>query len=353
VTAYYNENDKYAAQWLRNLIEDGLIPWGYVDDRSICDVQPGDLHGYTQCHFFAGLGGWSRALRLAGWPDDRFVWTGSPPCQPFSVAGKSQGTSDSRHLWPSLSALIRECRPPIFFGEQVARAIGMGWFDAVAADLEKENYAVASAVLPACSVGAPHRRDRLWFVGYSNESLLRQEREQRGGELCGAGGDQEEGARGAGNVAHSDSGGQPVLRFSEHDCLESPPGHLPDRCGARRWGEGTDVADPSDPDRRSGEWEEKAGARQNGEWRRGSFVGSEGEHAPDTRGEGLSVTESETLLREGWGQEGGAVAQCDWWAVEPDVGRVAHGVPSRVGKLRALGNAIVPQVAEVFIRSVM
>jgi len=82
MTAYYNENDPYAAQWLRNLIEAGEIAPGYVDDRSIVDVRPDELDGYTQCHFFAGIGVWSYALRRAGWSDDAPVWTGSCPCFP-------------------------------------------------------------------------------------------------------------------------------------------------------------------------------------------------------------------------------------------------------------------------------
>ena len=86
---YYNEFDPFAAAWLRKLIEAGLIPNGEVDERSIINVQPDELRGYDQCHFFAGIGGWSHALRLAGWPDDRQIWTGSCPCQPFSVAALS------------------------------------------------------------------------------------------------------------------------------------------------------------------------------------------------------------------------------------------------------------------------
>ena len=119
---YYNEWDKYAAQWLRNLIATGHIPKGEVDERSIKDVTAGDLRGFTQCHFFAGLGGWSYALRLAGWPEDRECWTGSCPCQPFSVAGKRKGTEDERHLWPEFRRLIAERRPSVVFGEQVAAA---------------------------------------------------------------------------------------------------------------------------------------------------------------------------------------------------------------------------------------
>src|SRR5271168_3827885 len=117
---YYNEIDPFAAQWLRNLISANLIGNGHVDERSIEDVKPSELSGYTQCHFFAGIGGWSYALRLAGWPDDRPVWTGSCPCQPFSAAGKGAGFADERHLWPAFFHLIRECRPGTVFGEQVA-----------------------------------------------------------------------------------------------------------------------------------------------------------------------------------------------------------------------------------------
>ena len=91
MSAYYNEHDPFAAAWLRELIADGLIADGEVDERDIQTLDPADLAGYTQCHFFAGIGGWSLALRLAGWPDDRPVWTGSCPCQPFSSAGKSGG----------------------------------------------------------------------------------------------------------------------------------------------------------------------------------------------------------------------------------------------------------------------
>lgn len=130
---YYNEFDPYAAQWLRNLMSAGHIPKGDIDERSIKEVEPRDLAGYTQCHFFVGIGGWPYALRLAGWPEDKPCWTGSPPCQPFSVAGKQKGQADDRHLWPYLFHLIRELRPRAFFGEQVANAVKHGWFDGVCA----------------------------------------------------------------------------------------------------------------------------------------------------------------------------------------------------------------------------
>ncbi|MEM7730885.1 MAG: DNA cytosine methyltransferase, partial [Pseudomonadota bacterium] len=139
--AYYNEIEPFAAEWLRNLIAAGHVAPGDVDERSIEDVQPDDLRGYTQCHFFAGVGVWSYALRQAGWDDYSPVWTGSCPCQPFSAAGKGGGVADERHLWPAFHHLIRECQPPVVFGEQVASKDGLGWLDLVQADLEGTGYA--------------------------------------------------------------------------------------------------------------------------------------------------------------------------------------------------------------------
>jgi DNA (cytosine-5)-methyltransferase 1 len=179
---YYNENDRFASQWLRNLILAGHLPRGDVDDRSITEVRPNDLRGYTQCHFFAGIGGWALAVRLAGLPDDFGLWTGSCPCQPFSAAGKQKGQDDERHLWPVWYRLIRECKPSVVFGEQVSTAIAFGWLDEVAHDLEGEGYAVGAAVLPACSVGAPHKRDRRWFVADASEKTEGRRRICQSGE---------------------------------------------------------------------------------------------------------------------------------------------------------------------------
>lgn len=170
MTAYYNENDPKAAAWLRELIRAGHIAPGDVDERNIEDVKPDELVRYTQCHFFAGIGGWSAGLRLAGWADNTPVWTGSCPCQPFSAAGKNDGVSDERHLWPAFFWLIGQCSPATVFGEQVASKLGRAWLSGVRADLETLGYAVGAADLCAASVSAPHIRQRLWWVADANNA---------------------------------------------------------------------------------------------------------------------------------------------------------------------------------------
>lgn len=190
--AYYNEFDLQAAAWLRELIKAGHIPEGEVDERSITEVRADDLRGYRSVHLFAGIGGWPYALRLAGWPDERPVWTGSCPCPPFSAAGKKKSCpecqsreviphpyqtgifacvpcghewfADGRHLWPEFHRLLAECRPSIVFGEQVAGSDGEVWLAGVRATLERIGYGVGAANLAAGSVGAPHIRQRLFWV---------------------------------------------------------------------------------------------------------------------------------------------------------------------------------------------
>lgn len=162
---YYNDIDPYAQAAIRALIENELIPNGDVDGRSIEDVTPSDISGYTQCHFFAGVAGWPLALALAGVSPSTKLWTGSCPCQPFSAAGDGHGFADKRHLWPSWYWLIEQCKPPIVFGEQVASKLASAWVDLVHADMEALGYAFGCVPFTAAGVGALHVRERnYWFA---------------------------------------------------------------------------------------------------------------------------------------------------------------------------------------------
>ena len=166
-TAFYNEHDPFAAAWLRELIADGHIAPGIVDERSIEDLTPDDLRPFRQVHFFAGVGVWSLAARIAGIPDDAPLWTGSCPCQPFSAAGQGKGFADERHLWPAFHYLIEQCRPDIVVGEQVAGRGGDAWLDAVQADMEATGFAFGAVETVACGFGAPHKRSRNYWVAYA------------------------------------------------------------------------------------------------------------------------------------------------------------------------------------------
>jgi DNA (cytosine-5)-methyltransferase 1 len=346
VSVYYNEIDPYAAAWLRNLIGAGHIAAGDVDERSIVDVRADDLRSYTQCHFFAGIGGWSLALRLAGWPDDRPVWTGSCPCQPFSAAGAGKAADDERHLWPAWFPLIAERRPAIVFGEQVEAAIGWGWLDAVFADLEDEGYACGTAVLPACGVGAPHIRQRCWFVadntepgrvtrrGPSEASEGRNTAWVESGRLCDAGYSATIGTPDTGTAtpeSPSDSAFD-ATRQNGGSLLADANGRDAGPEGLQRGGEhgqrekdgrSMQLGDPDQPgsqrrriDRNSADERIIREAGVAGFW-------SDAEFIPCTDGKSRPV--------------------------EPGTFPLAHGIPGRVGRLRAYGNAIVPQVAAEFI----
>lgn len=329
MTAYYNEIDPYAAAWLRSLITQGLIADGVVDERSIVDVRPEDLGGFTQCHFFAGIGGWSLALRMSGWPDDKPVWTGSCPCQPFSTIGRQKGKEDERHLWPSWLSLIEKCKPPVIFGEQVAAAIAHGWIDDVADDLENQGYAVGAAIAPACSVGAPHKRDRLWFVGDSE---------------------------------YDGPSGRPFSR-SDNAAVCNHAKRENSSCESTRAGEPSNVANAKSVRRTECQQLERGNRPQDVS--RESH-GRRGSNAPvnvaDSSNKGLQgfrrhESKHDAQRREkpnGHHWSRGVLLQCPdgkQRLIEPSIPLLVNGVPARVGRLRAYGNAIVPQVAATFIKA--
>lgn len=379
-SAYYNEIDPFAAQWLRNLIAAGHIAPGEVDERSIEDVTPDDLRGFTQCHFFAGIGVWSYALRLAGWPDNQPVWTGSCPCQPFSAAGKGDGFADERHLWPHFFHLISERRPQHIFGEQVASGNANTWFDLVQADLEGMGYAFGLVPFTSAGIGAPHIRERAYWVAHAHGVIsdrrgnvqapgrdeysnggddvrladANHDRQQPGcrtgssrecakkGNNIGRGG--QNGGLGNANVARLEglSGNDgaagregttgPTAAPGVHDGMANTTGQLHHQCndGANECGRQGDT----EQNRMGGE--PVRALEVNGFWRDADWLlCRDGKWRPVEPGTFPLVD--------------GAAARMG--RVEPGVARVASS--NRIGRLKGYGNAINAQAAAAFIRAYM
>lgn len=329
MVAYYNEIDPYAAQWLRNLIDAGLTAKGEVDTRSIVDVRPGDLVAFQQCHFFAGLGGWSGALRLAGFPDDRPVWTGSCPCQPFSLAGKQKGFDDERHLWPVWRELIRERRPAKVYGEQVASA--SEWLRLVRGDLEAMDYAMAAIPCEAASAGADHLRDRYWFVGDS-AFVAQREPDNQGDALP------------TGWEARAIPGSPSHHGFGLADADDArPQGRqlLPERASER-------IAGPDGlaNSQRARQPQSEGGEQHFG----GRPIDSSKGHVSNAASEQVGASGQP---RQHDGLEWVIGADGKARRVKSGIRLLAHGVPARVAKLRALGNAIDLRPAAAFIRATM
>ncbi len=383
---YYNEHDKNAAAWLRELIRAGEISDGVVDERDIQDVKPTELSGFNQCHFFAGIGGWSLALRLAGVPDDARIWSGSCPCQPFSLAGGGLGEADERHLWPDFRNLIGFCRPPIVIGEQVAKTPGFKWLAGIRTDLERAAYAVGGSDLCAAGLGAPHIRQRIFWM--ANDTLQECHRHEAG---PGAGRWRQ--PSGSGRLGDSE-----LLRrdagSSGNGCGQegagSPHGAIPDRSGIAGG-----VADATSLPGSKQRDEPREGARRRAATDDASKCGGSGwMEIPDSNGRGAgSASESgreggtalphnrSEIIRMGAADSSGLIEQCgtitvsqkqlaaelrshpwDNFAILPcrdgkarriESGTfpLAHGIPGRVGLLRGYGNAIVAPLAAKFIEA--
>ena len=351
MSAYYNEIDPYAAEWLRNLIKAGHIADGVVDTRSIVDVRPEELFEFTQCHFFAGIGIWSHALRSAGWDDDRAVWTGSCPCQPFSGAGTRKGMSDERHLWPHWHHLIAECRPSTIFGEQVASKDGLGWIDLVQADMEGEDYAFGAFDMCSAGFGAPHIRQRLWFVADTDDAGSQGSGETRVGQGVEQSGSQSTGTGTDRRVDDTISDGRNARGIGDHGRNvgeQSDPVVEDGRVGnAQHDGQSTITEPRGDDQDASDDAKEQIVSVQS----EGASV--TGDDRSCNGGEGGSVAGTQAHETNGFWSDADWLLCRDgkWRPVRPQSFPLVDGATARVGRLRAYGNAITAQVAQGLIET--
>jgi len=254
--------------------------------------------------------------------------TGGFPCQPFSVAGKQRGKDDNRYLWPEMLRVIQEAKPAWIIGENVAGIVNLA-LDQVCADLEGQGYEVEPIIVPACAVDAPHRRDRVWIVGHSKLDGLTASKTS-GGLL-----DKSEEQRG--KVKEWESSGASCASSDVADTIS-----LSERSahGSKEWGcvrgwQDEDISQRNEMGSNSSDSRENVADSVS---ERGCSGNSEREYAEDA---GQSSRDSRDNSR--------GVAT---WLAEPNVGRVANGIPNRSHRLKGLGNAIVPQVASEIIRCI-
>lgn len=384
---YYNEWDKDAAAWLRELIKAGLIPPGDVDERSITEVKAHELSKYTQCHFFAGIGGWSLALQLADAPPDEPVDTGSCPCQPFSGTGKQMGFADPRHLWPAFRRVIGRRQPAKIYGEQVASKLGRDWLSRVFSDLAFMGYAGAGADLCSAGVGSPNIRQRLYWVGDANlqrcaglDALLREEKSGRNKagipEAAGRGIAMrlEHAASDGWQQQRAESGGRGIAGGCELGGLAQSNSR---QCNGQSNGKGCE-RDGAQAGREQGNGQPESCGKSLGlgyadhARREGRLIRWHGEYE---RAAGEASVAGPATLGGFWGVADLIYCRDEKWRrIEPGSFPLANGIPSRLGplltelrklgrssiafaranrnlRLKGYGNAINPWVAAQFIRA--
>lgn len=356
MTVYYNEIDPFAAEWIRQLIQQQHIPFGTVDERDIRDVTPSDLRPFRQCHFFAGIAVWAYAGTRAGYDPDRRWWSGSCPCQPFSASGKRNGFDDERHLWPSWCYLIDECRPAEIVGEQVASKDGYAWLDLVQADMEGMGYACGAVVSPSAGYGAPHERHRTYFGARLADT-------KRAGFESGR-----ERWSESGTIFASSNGVSGSLADTIGRPVSQPIGRTYQRNGNAA---AVRLADDTIIGR-----DERAGLRGGESTGSGRFQPADSgtvRSMADSHSDRFAASPEQTLHDEehhveprggighnGWtGPVNGFWRDADWlkcrderWrAVEPGTFPLANGAAARVGRLRGYGNAINAEQAVAFLEA--
>ena len=357
---YYNEIEPFACHWLEHLMADGFIAEGHIDNRSIRDINPEDLEGYTQCHFFAGIGVWSYALRQAGWSDDRPIWTGSCPCQPFSQAGLHKGDQDDRHLWPDFHRLIKECRPSTIIGEMVSGKGGFQFIDLLQSSLEKENYSATAVGLGAHSVGTTHsqgfhKRQRLYWVAEELGHSAQIGRGRWSKECRDYKWESGEGQQDFGNTTRDQSGrrGETVSGIVDH------PNDQRIRSG-REFLEGSEASDREGQTMPVGSSVNVSMANANSQRSQGSRVVSQDYRHTERRKEevGFDSTDSQHCGSDdqddsGWNYDLVWCRDQKWRPVECGAFPMADATPNRIHILKALGNAIPADTAKIFIESYM
>ena len=270
------------------------------------------------------------------------VLVGGFPCQPFSVAGKRKGKEDERHLWPEMFRIIKEARPPIVIGENVPGIINTQMaLGQCVADLEGEGYKVQPVVLPACSVNAPHRRYRVFIIAMVDTDNLRfpqhsgEEKEKQvrrtetpvmsGGSFMANSGRSEWWQQPSGNTESVGRGASEKTQWSAHS----------DSLGGS--GEGAEaVADSVSRNVETGRERQREVREGHQEEGIPSDASSGSETVADTERVHVQGQHDGQGEKQSW-REG-------WWAVEPELGRVAHGIPDRVHRLKSLGNSLIPAI---------
>ena len=295
------------------------------------------------------------------------VICGGFPCQPFSVAGDQRAKDDPRHLWPEMLRIIKEQKPTWVVGENVSGLVKLG-LDEILDEMEDQGYSTRTFNIPAFSVGAPHQRQRLWIIGHLGDpehngsptperqrGLLKQPEEPKKQisiwELEGT-------SSASGDVANPDNEGvRSRIGGDDFDYEEeSGEGGVDGEgsAGDDEWydtsptqDEGVDVPDTDDTRDRTQEHQVNEDGKKNIQGRQEHTQSKSSRHGadiPDPNGKGLQGQRKKYKLPKSKRKR--EIGGSSWWDVEPNVGRVAYGVPNRVFKLRALGNSIIPQIAQ-------
>ena len=329
--------------------------------------------GLSKPVMFCDIEPWSRKILAKHWPDvpiekdvkvlaneperipECSILTAGYPCQPFSLAGKRGGEEDDRHIWPYIREIVAQKRPTWCVFENVYGHLSMG-LDTVLSNLEADGYSTRPFIVPACSVDAPHRRDRIWIVGYSDNARggtsRRTTDEKRQATEQGWQEQSQSGISGSSadvaNAANEGSRQRAIGQMGKKIAEEKRAGHKSSICTEAR---SPNVANAGRELRSEGNDSELAA--QEAIWSQRSISNQSGSEG---RGRSADVANADSIRSQGFGSERHAMEQiglcrgeAGWqtnsWKPEPPVGRVANGIPGRVDRLRGLGNAIVPQIA--------